>query len=73
MVDSEDIHWLRRAVALAQKVLKAGDEVLISAEVGILKEARNRVGSGDATQHPELTLSRWAAENLTPSVRAFNQ
>lgn len=66
--------YLNRALALAEEALEAGDEpfgsVLVSAEGEILVEERNRITSGDATQHPEFTLARWAAQHMTPEARA---
>ncbi|WP_417421476.1 nucleoside deaminase [Halomonas sp.] len=66
--------YLNRALALAEEALEAGDEpfgsVLVSAEGEILAEDRNRIASGDATQHPEFTLARWAAQHMTPEARA---
>ncbi|MBP5979277.1 MAG: nucleoside deaminase [Halomonas sp.] len=66
--------YLSRALALAEEALEAGDEpfgsVLVSAEGEILAEDRNRIASGDATQHPEFTLARWAAQHMTLKARA---
>lgn len=74
MIDATDMTHLRRAVALAEQALEAGDEpfgtVLVGCDGAVLAEDRNRVSSGDATQHPELALARWAATNLTPAQRA---
>ena len=66
---------LRRCVELAREALQAGDEpfgsVLVDADGTALAEDRNRVvETGDATQHPELELARWAAAHLTPEQRA---
>lgn len=73
MINAELQH-LRRCVELASESLEAGDEpfgsVLASADGTVLAEERNRVGSGDPTQHPEFALARWAATNMTPEQRA---
>jgi tRNA(Arg) A34 adenosine deaminase TadA len=66
---------LRRCVELAREALDAGDEpfgsVLVDADGTALAEGRNRVvETGDATQHPEFELARWAAAHLTPEQRA---
>lgn len=74
MINSADLQKLRRCVELASKALEAGDEpfgsVLASADGTILAEDRNRVSSGDRTQHPEFALARWATTNMTPEQRA---
>jgi tRNA(Arg) A34 adenosine deaminase TadA len=66
---------LRRCVELAREGLEAGDEpfgsVLVDADGTVLAQGRNRVvETGDATQHPEIELARWAAAHLTPEQRA---
>jgi tRNA(Arg) A34 adenosine deaminase TadA len=70
-----DRQHLVRCVELARGALDAGDEpfgsVLVDADGTVLAEGRNRVvETGDATQHPELELARWAAAHLTPEQRA---
>jgi tRNA(Arg) A34 adenosine deaminase TadA len=70
-----DLAHLRRCVELAREALEAGDEpfgsVLVDADGTSLAEGRNRVvETGDATQHPEFELARWAAAHLTPEQRA---
>lgn len=73
MTDEDRAH-LRRCVALAEEALDAGDDpfgsVLVSGDGRVLFEGRNRVASGDATQHPEFAIARWAAENMRPEERA---
>ncbi|WP_309104710.1 nucleoside deaminase [Microbacterium sp.] len=73
-VSDVDVQHLRRCVELAREALDDGDEpfgsILVSADGETLFEDRNRVKDGDATRHPEFEISRWAAENLTPSERA---
>lgn len=65
---------LRRCVELARTALAAGDEpfgsVLVNGPGDTLFEDRNRVQDGDATQHPEFAIARWAAEHLSPAERA---
>ena len=74
MIDDTDMTHLERCVALAEKGLEAGDEpfgsVLVSGDGEVLAEDHNHVAGGDATQHPEFFLARWAAEHLTPVQRA---
>lgn len=74
MINSAELQNLRRCVELANEALVAGDEpfgsVLVDADGTILAEERNRVGTGDRTQHPEFALARWAATNMTPEQRA---
>ncbi|WP_112873788.1 nucleoside deaminase [Paracoccus endophyticus] len=69
-----DLHHLRRCIELAAEALAAGDQpfgsVLVAADGTVLAEDRNRVGTGDATRHPELALAQWAARHMTPEERA---
>ncbi len=72
-----DWHHLQRCVELAERALTAGDEpfgsVLADPDGKPLAEGRNRVvETGDATQHPEIELARWAAAHLTPEQRAHS-
>ena len=64
---------LLRCVALAAEALEAGDapfgSVLVGADGTVLREARNRCVTGDPTQHPEIELARWAAQNLDAETR----
>ncbi len=74
-VTEVDRRHLERCVALAREALDAGDEpfgsVLVDGDGTARAEGRNRVvETGDATQHPELELARWAAAHLTPEQRA---
>jgi tRNA(Arg) A34 adenosine deaminase TadA len=68
-----DLRHLRRCVALAGEALEAGDDpfgsLLVDADGEVRREERNRAGSGDETQHPELALAQWSAR-LTPQERA---
>ncbi|RNL86543.1 nucleoside deaminase [Halostreptopolyspora alba] len=73
-MNSVDLGYLRRCVALATEALEAGDEpfgsVLVASDGRVLREDRNRVAFGDRTRHPEFELARWAAANLAPGERA---
>lgn len=73
-MDEVDQRHLHRCVDLAAEALEAGDEpfgsLLVGADGSILLEARNHVGSGDPTLHPEFEIARWAAQHLTPEDRA---
>ena len=74
MTSDTDVRHLRRCLELATEALEAGDEpfgsVLVAADGTVLAEARNHVGSGDPTRHPEFELARWAAANLAADERA---
>lgn len=74
MTSDTDLRHLRRCVELAKDALEAGDQpfgsVLVAADGTVLAEARNHVGSGDPTRHPEFELARWAAEHMTADQRA---
>src|SRR4051812_10785193 len=73
MVNDDDLVHLRRAVALAEQALEAGDEpfgsVLVSGDGVALAEDHNHVAGGDHTQHPEFALARWSAEHLSVEER----
>ena len=73
-VDDTDTEHLRRCVELARVALETGNapfgSVLVGADGEVLHEDHNRDGGGDRTQHPELALARWAAQNLSPEQRA---
>ena len=73
-ISDEDLHHLRRCVALARTAHEGGDEpfgsILVDESGSVLFEDHNRVQGGDATQHPEFAIARWAAERLTPPQRA---
>ena len=38
-------------------------------EGNVLFEDYNRISSGDATEHPEIAIAKWAATHLTPEER----
>ncbi len=69
-----DMTHLRRCVDLARQALEDGDQpfgsLLVSAQGEVVFEDRNRIKEGDATRHPELEISRWAAASLSPEARA---
>ena len=73
MINAQDRVFLGRCVELAASALAAGDEpfgsILVSSEGEVVFEDRNRVTGGDRTQHPELAIARWAAENMHPEDR----
>jgi tRNA(Arg) A34 adenosine deaminase TadA len=73
LTDVDRAH-LRRCVELATEALDAGDEpfgsVLVGPDGTVRFEDRNRVAGGDATQHPEFAIARWAATHLSPEDRA---
>ncbi|WP_458526429.1 nucleoside deaminase [Onishia taeanensis] len=73
MIDEHDKYHLKRCVALAEAALDAGDEpfgsVLVSAQGVVLAEDHKHVAKGDATQHPEFYLARWAADHMPPEER----
>lgn len=72
-ITNRDSEYLKRCVALAETAVEAGDEpfgsILVDGDGQVRREERNLVGGGDATQHPEFALARWAAQNLAPDVR----
>lgn len=73
-ISDEDLRHLNRCVELAREALDAGDHpfgsILVDDGGRIRFEDRNRVKDGDATQHPEFAIARWAVEHLTPEQRA---
>ena len=72
-ISDSDLRHLRKCVDLARQALDDGDEpfgsVLVDYTGATLFADRNRVKDGDATQHPEFALARWAAEHLPPQRR----
>ncbi|CAN5834825.1 nucleoside deaminase [soil metagenome] len=68
-----DVDRLARCVQLARLALEDGDEpfgsILVDADGNTLFEDRNRVKGGDATQHPEFAIARWATSNVPPVRR----
>ena len=73
MIGEDDMLHLIRCVELAAEALAAGDEpfgsVLVDGQGRARAEDRNRIAGGDATQHPEFALARWAAVHMTPEER----
>jgi tRNA(Arg) A34 adenosine deaminase TadA len=69
-----DLDQLRKCVELAREALEAGDEpfgsMLVDHTGATVFTDRNRVKDGDATQHPEFAIARWAVEHLSPADRA---
>ena len=74
MLTDVDLTYLRRCVELATEGLEAGDEpfgsLLVGPDGAVLFEDRNRVAGGDATQHPEFAIARWAATHVRAGDRA---
>ena len=74
MISATDKVHLQRCIELAEEALDAGDEpfgsLLVGANGQVLAEDRNRTSGGDATQHPEFSLARWAANHLNAEERA---
>ncbi|WP_280235941.1 nucleoside deaminase [Nocardia cyriacigeorgica] len=74
VITDRDRAYLRRCVDLARAALADGDEpfgsILVDAEQTVRFEARNRIVSGDPTQHPEFEIARWAGIHLSPEERA---
>jgi tRNA(Arg) A34 adenosine deaminase TadA len=72
-ISDDDLDRLGSCVELARTALDDGDEpfgsMLVDADGRILFEDRNRVAAGDATQHPEFAIARWAAANMPPDGR----
>jgi len=70
----QDRLYLAHCVLLAEQALDAGDEpfgsILVDRDGQVIAEERNLVGGGDATQHPEFALARWAAHHVAPAERA---
>lgn len=67
---TEQIH-LQRCIELDEA--REGDEPLGRIRVGanseLLAEDRHRMSGADATQSPELSLARWAANRLNTAER----
>ena len=75
MIAEHELAYLKRAVALAEEALNAGDEpfgsVLVNAEGKVLAEDRNRIAGGDSRPIlREFSLARWAANHMTPEERS---
>lgn len=65
--------YLNRSIELAEEALNYGNEpfgsLLVDVEGNVLFEDYNRISSGDATEHPEIAIAKWAAAHLTPEER----
>lgn len=72
MNDHDRVH-LTRCAELAEAALNSGNDpfgsVLVSGSGEVLFEDHNRTAGGDATQHPEIEIARWAAAHLSPEQR----
>ena len=55
---------------LARSALEAGDEpfgsILVDGDGTTRYQDRNQVKDGDATQHPEFAIARWAVDLYEP-------
>jgi tRNA(Arg) A34 adenosine deaminase TadA len=73
-ISENDLGQLRKCVELAREALEDGDEpfgsILVDEAGTTVFTDRNRVKGGDATQHPEFAIARWAVEHLRPEDRA---
>ena len=73
-ITDTDLEFLRRCVGLARDALNLGDEpfgsLLVDEAGDTLYADHNHVSNGDATEHPEFAIARWAAEHLAPEQRA---
>lgn len=74
MTDETDLKHLGRCVELAAKAVETGNppfgSVLVDGNGDVKYEGHNLTADGDATQHPEFAIARWAAANMTPDERA---
>ena len=59
----------RRAVPLARDGDEPFGSILVDATGQTVFEDRTRVKDGDATQHPEFAIARWAVDHLTSEQR----
>ncbi|WP_027965021.1 nucleoside deaminase [Halalkalibacillus halophilus] len=75
MISTFDLRQLERCVELAKTALEKGDDpfgsVLVAADGKVLFEDHNHVAGGDHTQHPEFSIARWAAKNMSPDERSI--
>ncbi|WAY16900.1 nucleoside deaminase [Mycolicibacterium fortuitum] len=73
-ITENDLDQLRKCVDLAREALDNGDEpfgsILVDHTGTTVFTDRNRVKDGDATQHPEFAIARWAVERLSPQDRS---
>lgn len=69
-ISDNDLGQLRKCVDLAREALDDGDEpfgsILVDHTGTTVFTDRNRVKDGDATQHPEFAVARWAVAHLSP-------
>jgi len=70
----DDRAYVERAIGLAEEAVAAGDTpfgALLVVDGEVVAEDRNRTRSDDdVTAHPELSLARRAARELSPDERA---
>ncbi|CAM3816610.1 nucleoside deaminase [Deinococcus frigens] len=73
-MNDQDRQHLTRCAELAGAALRSGNDpfgsLLMSGAGEVLFEDHNRTADGDATQHPEIAIARWAAAHLSPEQRA---
>ncbi|MGC8120238.1 nucleoside deaminase [Marinobacter sp. VGCF2001] len=74
MISDVDLKYLERSVELAREALETGNSpfgsMLVDGDGKVRFEDHNRIAGGDDTQHPEIAIARWAAENMSPEERA---
>lgn len=74
MIDETDLKHLGRCVELAAKAVETGNppfgSVLVDGKGAVRYEGHNLTADGDATQHPEFAIARWAAAHMSPEERA---
>ncbi|QFP77434.1 nucleoside deaminase [Deinococcus sp. AJ005] len=72
-MNDRDRYFLTRCVELAETALQSGNDpfgsLIVSQSGEVLFEDYNRTAGGDATQHPEIAIARWAATHLSPQER----
>lgn len=73
MLSDKDLGYLERCIDLAEIGLNKGNSpfgsILVSEHDEILFEGHNETSLGDATRHPELAITQWAAKNLSAQQR----
>ena len=77
-ISEADLVHLRRAVEFARDALETGDDpfgwVLVDARgTERFADSNRETSMGDATQHPEFEVARWAATNSTAEERAVRR
>lgn len=73
MLTDIDLKPLQRCVDFARKALASGNppfgSLLVSADGDVWAEDYNQIRSSDRTQHPEMSVVRWATAPLAPAER----